>query len=225
MTEYSNANNIQIMGTIVSRNGSTDVTVVRENFGADVVRILDSIWKSETGGALLRNLGSEPGMVFITPRPGTGNPKEAPNSEASSRRVVGKISFEPDAWPSQPPTTINASEALLHELVHSLRQLSGHFDQQRTYDSYFDLEEFYAIVVGNVYRSELQRIGLRGGHGSESLPPKQRDDAAIFLKTGEHRKRLERLRRENEDLFRVISDVVKAKWNPIRLLAHPGKTP
>jgi Effector protein len=220
MKEYSNVNSIQIVGTLQSRNGNTDVTVVREGFEEDVVKVLDSMWTSQTGGAVLRILDSLPGDIYIVPRP--GSPNEIIDSEQLGQGLRSTVPFEPAAWPKQ-ANTLNACEVLLHELVHSVRQLSGKLNQRPTHDSYEDIEEFYAIVVANVYRSELHRVGLRGGHHFESLPPKQRDDAGVFLKTGENRKRLENLKGENGDLFKAISDVLNAKWNPFRLITYAGK--
>jgi hypothetical protein len=218
--EYPNAKTVQIIDTLKSRNGSSDVTVVREGFVKDMVKVLDSMWASGTGNAVLRTVDRWPGDVYIVPRPGTGNPNEPPNSEADPGLLRSDIPFEPDAWSSQ-PNSINAVEALLHELVHSIRELSDKFSQTPTHDSYGDIEEYFAVMVGNVYRSETLRIGLRGGHGAESLPPKQRDDAAVFLNTGENRKRLEQLKRENGDLFKAVGEV-GAKWNPFRLMTAPA---
>lgn len=219
MTEYSNSSNINITGTMKVQNGTTEVTVVRENFEKDVVTVLDTLWKSGTGKAVIKNTAA---MVFIQPRPGTPNPKVLVGAEAHPMGAVVKISFEPDAWPTE-KNQLGAGEVLLHELVHAVRGLVGKADANPTGDAYKDLEEFYAIVVSNIYRSELGKIGLRGGHGGESLPANQRDNAAVFLNTGQNRKRLERLQREMPEFFRDVGAAVMAKWNPIRLMTHPAK--
>ena len=220
MVSYSHVDSIQIVNTLTSKNGTTVVTVTREGFEKDVIKVLDSIWGSQTGGAVLRTINSMPGDIYIVPRP--GNPDEAPNADASGTGLRSDVPFEPDAWPDH-PNTLSNTEVLLHELVHSVRELSGKLNQIPTNDAYEDIEEYYAIAVANVYRSELHRVGLRGGHHSESLPPKQRDDAAVFLSTGENRKRLVKLQSENGDLFKAVSDVTNAKWNPFRLITYPGK--
>ncbi len=222
MTEYSNVDSINIIPTLKSRNGNTDVTVVRENFEQDVVKVLDSIWNSQTGGAVLRLFNSLPGNIFIVPNP--GNPDSGTvNAEAQQKGgLQSTIPFEPAAFPTNNPHTLNPSEVLFHELVHAVRELSGKLDQTPIHDAYEDIEEYFAIVISNVYRSELNRIGLRGGHHSESLPPKQRDDAGVFLNADNNRKRLERLKSETPDLFNAVAGVVGPRWNPIRLMARPA---
>lgn len=220
MTTYKRVDNIQIVNTLESVNGTTKVTVVREGFEDDVVKVLEEMWPSQTGGAVLRTIGSSIGDVYIIPKPGNPNDILQSDETGDAKGMRSDVGFEPAAWPEQ-RNTLNAREVLLHELVHSVRQLSGHLKQVPTHDSYGDMEEFFAIVVGNVYRSELQRIGLRGGHNFESLPPKQRDDAAVFLSTGQYRKRLETLKSENGDLFNAVA-AVNAKWNPLKLMTPAG---
>jgi hypothetical protein len=220
MVEYRNADNIAVDATLTSRNGTTEVLVVRDGFETDVISLLDSLWKSATGGAVLRGIKAAEGRVLIKPNPGT--PNGPVNSEAQMEGLISKIPFEPSVWPSR-PDSLNACEVLLHELVHSFRQISGNWDQRPTPDAYRNLEEFYAIVIGNVYRSELRRIGLRGGHGRESLPPAQRDNAAVFLNTGDHLKRLRKLKDDNMDLVTALANVVNAEWNPLRLMMNPPK--
>jgi hypothetical protein len=218
MFDYSNVDSIHIVPTLNSRNETTDVTVVREGFEKDVAKVLDAIWATQTGRAVLQLFNSLPGDIFIIPNP--GNPDSGTvNAEARPGSLSSRIPFEPAAFPND-PKTLNPGEVLFHELVHSVRELSGKLDQSPIHDAYEDIEEYFAIVVSNVYRSELNRIGLRGGHHSESLPPKQRDDAGVFLNAGENRKRLERLRSESPDLFNAVASVGSARWNPIRLMTR-----
>jgi hypothetical protein len=72
-----------------------------------------------------------------------------------------------------------ADEALLHELVHSLRQASGQEEPDRLQprpwltqnsdlkQNYDTLEEFASIVFTNIYRSEKGRPKLRAQHIAE----------------------------------------------------------
>jgi hypothetical protein len=167
---------------------------------------------------VLQIFNSLPGDIYIVPNP--GNPDSGIiNAEAQLGSMRSTIPFEPAAFPND-PKTLNPGEVLFHELVHSVRELSGKLDQRPLHDAYEDIEEYFAIVVANVYRSELNRIGLRGGHHSESLPPKQRDDAGVFLNAGDNRKRLDRLRHETPDLFNAVAGVGSARWNPIRLMTR-----
>ena len=68
---------------------------------------------------------------------------------------------------------VGKDEILLHEMVHGLRQLRGTTDSHKPADApnMDTVEEFMAIVVSNVYRSELNRPGLRADHhGFAPLP-------------------------------------------------------
>ena len=95
MVTYSHVDSIQIINTLTSKNGNTVVTVVREGFEDDVVKVLDSIWGSQTGGAVLRTINFMPGDIYIVPRP--GNPNEAPNADASGGGLRSDVPFEPAA--------------------------------------------------------------------------------------------------------------------------------
>lgn len=110
-------------------------------------------------------------------------------------------------------------EVLLHELVHALRHLRGlrthqpvRFQRTFTYDN---REEFYAILIANIYRSECGRAGLRHDHsGFDPMFVASAD----FLKLGRNRAYLRRLRREMPALFRALRGV-RAEFNPTAFLA------
>jgi hypothetical protein len=79
-----------------------------------------------------------------------------------------------------------------------------------------------AIVVSNVYRSEVGRPGLRRDHwGFEALPAAQ-EDPAVFLNqpgvSGEsNMSRMKQFKKDNPEFF---ADMKKspAKWNPFKLV-------
>lgn len=112
-------------------------------------------------------------------------------------------------------------EMLLHEMVHGLRIMSGvaagpysrrAVPGQAQYDT---MEEFYAILVANIYRSEWRRPGLRWDHSRFFISHDITDEA--FLKTERNRRHLRQLRRQNRSLFDGLSDV-DAPFNPTRAL-------
>jgi hypothetical protein len=104
------------------------------------------------------------------------------------------LAFVAQDWetPSPNASLRAADETLLHELVHALRQtlgiedsipldapfavlqkgsgsvsqlMSGSAGQTTKYSQiYNEYEEFVAIVITNIYRSELERAGLRRDH-------------------------------------------------------------
>src|SRR6266853_1127061 len=75
-------------------------------------------------------------------------------------------------------------EILLHEMVHGLRQMKGRaiFEQINGNPGMDNYEEFAAIVVSNVYRSELKIPQLRQDHHG-FLPLTGPDTAAASFKT------------------------------------------
>jgi len=64
----------------------------------------------------------------------------------------------------------DAGEVLLHELVHALRQMSGLLDPYPMERGFDTQEEFFAVLVTNIYTSERGRFRqLRGDHGNLAL--------------------------------------------------------
>jgi len=64
----------------------------------------------------------------------------------------------------------DAAEVLLHELVHSLRQMSGRGTRLPMGRGFDTQEEFFAILVTNIYTSERGRHRqLRADHGTTPL--------------------------------------------------------
>ncbi len=119
---------------------------------------------------------------------------------------------------------VQKEEILLHEMVHGLRQMRGTTDFSTPKDQpHFDtVEEFMAIVVSNVYRSEMKRPGLRRDHwGFEALPAAQQDPQTFLDQpaTGgdSNKSRMLQFKRDNPEFF---NDMKKspAAFNPFKLL-------
>jgi hypothetical protein len=102
-------------------------------------------------------------------------------------------------------------EVLLHELVHSLRiglALSLCFGMGDDYDT---VEEFYAILIANIYRSECGYQNLRANHfGKTDLA--DGDDGRFYAR---YRDKIDALVNQMKGLCRSIA-VVRCKFNPIR---------
>jgi hypothetical protein len=80
-----------------------------------------------------------------------------------------EIRFSPDTFAAPgAPTGPGAKpdEILLHEMVHGLRQMAGRavFEEVAGNPGMDNYEEFAAIVISNVYRSELGITQLRKDH-------------------------------------------------------------
>jgi hypothetical protein len=81
-----------------------------------------------------------------------------------------EIRFSPNTFTAPgAPTGPGArpDEILLHEMVHGLRQMKGRaiFEQINGNPGMDNYEEFAAIVISNVFRSELKIPQLRKDHG------------------------------------------------------------
>jgi hypothetical protein len=119
---------------------------------------------------------------------------------------------------------VGKDEILLHEMVHGLRQIRGTTDQHTPVDApkMTTVEEFMAIVVSNVYRSELNRPGLRADHEGFSALPAEQEDPQVFLNVpgsgGESNlSRMQQFKRENPNLFADLKQS-PAKFNPFKLV-------
>lgn len=107
-------------------------------------------------------------------------------------------------------------EALLHEMVHSMRSMAGVKLRRKVPDQplYDDMEEFFAIVIANIYRSECGRKGLRAQHRNYTMAL---FESGAFLKVERNRAHLRLLRRQQPQLFSDLH-AIDVKFNPIRLM-------
>lgn len=115
--------------------------------------------------------------------------KENPDYSKAHDSIVA---YNPDMWTPPQLTAANIpqgpgvtkDEILLHEMVHGLREMSGTFKRTTVKDhpGYTDSEEFLAVVVTNVYHSELKLPGLRADHsGFQQLSPPELADPEKFV--------------------------------------------
>jgi hypothetical protein len=85
-------------------------------------------------------------------------------------------------------------------------------------------EEFFAIVLTNIYRSELgtlgwlrpRRQGLRKDHKGHAALPHQLEDPRAFLGFGLNRSRFNRWALEQKELFQDLRQV-RCPFNPVRV--------
>jgi hypothetical protein len=86
-----------------------------------------------------------------------------------------EIAFSPGDWPSKGLYGSKPDEVLFHELIHSLRMMSGVSDPIPMPKIGFENEEeFFAVTCGNVYMSTKCKCetGLRDGDHVNILPLK-----------------------------------------------------
>lgn len=125
-----------------------------------------------------------------------------------------------------PRATFPASESgpgsdkdslILHEIVHAIRNARGLRNGCKPappdYDSY---EEFVAIVVTNVYDSELRRPPRRNHHGFDKLSDKMSASDAFYGKFKEH---LAPIRNDHPNLCAALKKATALSFNPFAVMA------
>src|SRR5262245_24897674 len=111
-------------------------------------------------------------------------------------------------------------EVLFHEMVHAARQMRGIAENKGVKHMYDTEEEFFAIVIANIYASELglSRDLRADHHGFEHLSANQDTNGEFLPKKNEadYRYRLvEKLVKEEPGMCHRLQHV-KAAFNPIR---------
>jgi hypothetical protein len=116
-------------------------------------------------------------------------------------------------WHQQNKPGGRPDEALLHELVHSLRMTLALTLCLAMGDDYDTVEEFHAILIANIYRSECGYQNLRANHfGKTNLA--DTDDTRFYAR---YRDQIDSFAAQPwmKDLCRSIA-LVACKFNPIR---------
>ncbi len=145
------------------------------------------------------------------------------------------VKFTPDMWvtsdvaaafgaSSSTGPGVGKDEILLHEMVHGMRQMKGTMQCAATPDNpaLDTVEEFMAIVISNVYRSELNLGGLRADHWGFKPLSADLTDAQKFIdkdkeKVTSNYKRLLQLKQEHPELCNDLKRV-PAAFNPFKLI-------
>jgi hypothetical protein len=108
----------------------------------------------------------------------------SPSTEAAWRRISGQ---------SPPAPGDDRGEYLLHEMVHSLQQMTGTQTNDPMRKTLFEtVSEFNAILVTNIYASERRRLLLSHHHRSTPAlnPTAAWTDPMFVTRINEFRKRL-----------------------------------
>jgi hypothetical protein len=219
-----------------------------EDYEKDVLRILDKqLAPSGTGRALMDAIrAARPRTILIkpvdeldketwclrTPFVKGFNPVSGHEVTAATGgfAVDCQIEFTPDTLDREDKADpgMRVDEVLLHELVHGLRRLVGR-QGITPIDSIWDSdEEFVAVLVANIYSSEIGRP-LREGHiglgwGSVCKPaitsrlPKSLEDPKQFLAYKNFRSLVQQFVNTHPTLASGLRSLVKVKFNPIAAL-------
>ncbi|MBI3465972.1 MAG: hypothetical protein HY000_23405 [Planctomycetes bacterium] len=115
-------------------------------------------------------------------------------------------------------------DVLFHELVHVYRAMLGLCELVPTGDTWDDTEEFFAIVLANIYVSEMGRSwSLRGDHQPQFRSVKEArgsdTDADFYLSMSTTNGALiDQLCGEMKDFTDILADPANkiGAWNPLR---------
>lgn len=105
---------------------------------------------------------------------------------------------------------------LVHEMVHAARPKAEYLKKIKTGDVWDDLEEFFSIIVENIYRSERRDLLLRGGHDSSVLP-KEQTTSEGFMKDATLRERIKKVFK-HEPLAQKLGRFKEIRFNPFSLV-------
>ncbi len=134
-------------------------------------------------------------------------------------------------------------EVLFHELIHAFRHITksasknyGYRPSTGALQSYTDDEEFYAVVITNIFISDpgnAYKTGLRASHASaRALESELADSFGFFRSSIATFRLIEKFCKENPGFSKAVANV-PAKFNPLaayytnpqkarELSAHPS---
>jgi hypothetical protein len=112
---------------------------------------------------------------------------------------------------------------LLHELVHAFRNVAKKFDNwpqtHRGLAKYDSVEEFYAVLVENIYQSELKGHIRQSHQGFYTLERELAGSFDFFKVSTKAFELIDRFCREHKGLTKALSQV-KVPFNPIAAYYH-----
>jgi adenylate kinase family enzyme len=202
-------------------------------FTAGVRDVLSRILDSEGGKALARSIRYHNKTVLLQPYDGEGcNAQEW--HWGTRGETYSTVRFSPGACGSGGCTSpckgiINASlphEVLFHELVHSLRRVSGHLHSWILLGkmlNYQDSEEFTAILTTNIFISDVtnhQKSGLRADYATDDALDPALADSFGFFSTGTKVFNLIATFCDENPAFTKMLAHMHARFNPIAAYYH-----
>ncbi|MEO8052098.1 MAG: hypothetical protein ABI833_16920, partial [Acidobacteriota bacterium] len=141
----------------------------------------------------------------------------------------GRINFTPGMYAKggacqkiyQPRSQYTASEdeILLHELVHGARMASLKLNlgpaAEKGLIMYDNDEEFFAVLVENIYQSELKSGPLRSSHtGFMEMDKNLQGSLGFFQVSGNAFEKVEKFATENPGLAKALANI-EVPFNPL----------
>jgi hypothetical protein len=197
-------------GKNISVDGNGD-----DKFEILVLGLLKQISRRSTGALILSEIARNASRKVKI------EPSVPPDSAGVDDRKKGGIAM--DARVAYPPLpvpgagiAIPGDQALLHRLVQAVHRIRGGFERAPMRNGFDNREEFYAILITNIYASEDRRPLRRDLHGFGIWDPGGTDAERFCFDT---LGTIEALSQEGPGLgLRLFAGLsrVNAPFNPIR---------
>jgi hypothetical protein len=214
-----------------------------DDFFGTVVKLIDTIRDTETGSALLDNIGDGAIRIEPEPDPDACDPESASllNHRCEVMAAAAVIKFSPrfaqrvsqrsglcrEIW-------MEGDEVLLHELVHAMRATHKAHDCRELglgLRPFGSREEFFAVLIENIYRSE-RRLGKEFKGKLDAQVPLRRNHGLGRMFAGEAKAFLKDILKlelvlilwsdsRMEEMCRKIA-AVETAFNPIRWARATG---
>ncbi|MFL5240688.1 MAG: M91 family zinc metallopeptidase [Gemmataceae bacterium] len=132
------------------------------------------------------------------------------------------IRYSPGTWKGSAADKPGSDgpEILFHEMCHGVRQMNGKMYCSSMADNpgYDTYEEFFAIVVSNMYRSEKGLTTLRQDHHGFNALPAPLTDPEQFLKDGSNLDHIQKAAEEDPKkvLINNLANVA-CRFNPFKV--------
>jgi hypothetical protein len=207
----------------------TDAQIAHFNF--HTARAFDEILKRKTGQIILEGIHSEGWAVVVQPywRDDCNNTTIGRGKMVQGYGPNVVVGFLPEATCLVDPKTKDfkpggsPAETLFHELVHAFRFVTEKASDRKgpsvppgsslKYPEYDTEEDFFAILISNIFSSETGRP-LRAGHdGAEALPANLSTDAS-FLAVDPYRRLVEQFCSDHPEVSQQLRQV-RTAFNPI----------
>jgi hypothetical protein len=209
-------------------NGSEDLesSAKVSAYEWDVGRlIIRGIATRQTGRIIMNAIRSSPGSVEVRPYTKPDCNAETTYKEITTLAVL--VRFSPLMFGSSgrcfvdrktgiPDPGAAPEEVLFHELVHAFRMVYGRQDTRPLSNSpqYTHKEDFFAVMITNIFSSETNRP-LRASHQGHEPLASYRSTDETFLQVEEYASMV----REFVTTHRSVSEELRkvpSKFNPIR---------
>jgi hypothetical protein len=209
-----------------------------DTYESDVLNILNNqLATRATSAAVLDAIAAGPSLVRITPvdKLQTQGPQQYMLQNAGATRLPNEpvsVKYTPDAEDHSDGASagMRYDETLLHELIHALGYSTGQSFSATMGDEFDDEDEFKAILITNVYSSEIGRPLRRDHHGIWSAVSGKTynveltgelTDPAKFLDYHNYGDVVDRIVTAHQALCNVLAGLQSIRFNPFAVRARP----